>query len=127
MTASINCPSAVIIESSGNVKNVVDILKESFIKNIAVIDIRCLDDRFTQIQELMNNNTRLKVFHSGNTETFSKMVKSFDIDLAKRRDIVHIQCLNRKEIVRSYWGYYFEKFPSTVSRSFRGDLIKEEI
>lgn len=127
MTALKDCSSAVIIESSNNFGEVASILKKSYVKNIAVINIRCLYDQFAQIQDLMNDNIRLKVFHSGNIGIFNNIIKSFGIDSAKRTDIVYIQRFSRQEVVRSYWNYYFKKFPPTISKSARGGLFSEEV
>lgn len=127
MTALDDYSSAVIIESRNNVRWVTNILKKSFVKNIAVINIRCLYDQFAQVQDLMNNDIRLKIFHSGNIGIFNNIIKSFGIDSVKRGDIIYIQHLNRQEVVRSYWNYYFKKFPPTILKSARGGSFSEEI
>lgn len=128
MTALTNYSSVVIIESSEDVREVTDFLKKLFVKNIAIVNIRCLYAQFERVQELMNDNTRLKIFHSGNIEIFNNITESFGvINSIKRTDIVYIQRLSEQEVVMAYWNYYFKKFPPTISISARGGLFGEEV
>lgn len=123
MTASINCPSTMIIGSIDSIEGVASILRESFIKNIAVIDMQCMNSKFVQIKELLDDSLNLKIFHGGNTKIFNDMLETFY--LQKRTDVVYVQRLNRQEIVRAYWNYYFKKFPPTISK--REGSFGEEI
>lgn len=108
--------AAIIIDSDENrANNVKRILKGAGIKNIAIIDICCLNSQFAQIKELlMVNHTYLKIFHSGSEENFNNMIKVFNLE--NRKDLAYVNTkLNTRDIVIHYWRHFSQGTCSTRS------------
>ena len=68
-------------------KEVLKILEKSNVRNTVIVDIRCMNNKFTKIKELFKNDGRFKVFYGGDEEKFDNMVKTFR--LQKRNDLIY--------------------------------------
>lgn len=86
-------------------------------KNVAIINIKCLYPRFKEINGLMNQRAYLKMFYGGSEKSFNKML--LDFDLKDDRNSIYIGWkLKISKIVISYWKHYLNK---TFSMATLGD------
>ena len=117
--------NAVVIISSNKkvVVNIKRILKNTGIKNIALVDIFCMNSRFDEIKELLNNTQLLKIFYGCTIKVFDHMVNTFN--LQNRMDLKYAKILTPEIITRHYWESCFKIFPATISHDERS--FNEEI
>lgn len=86
-------------------EEIIKILKNSHIKKIAIIDIRCLNQQFVEIKRLTTDCIYTKIFCGGSKEIFKRMIEVSGLE--DRKDILYIHKLSVAEIVISYWKYRF--------------------
>ena len=108
---------SIIIELNRQMERAKKILKKTRIKNVAIVNILCLNqaEQFMQIKKLTANYALPKIFHGGNIKMFENMIDVFG--LKGRKDFLYINSLKISEIVISYWNYRFGIFPPTVSKN----------
>lgn len=101
---------------------------EKSMKNIAVINTKCLSSHRQEIVELVSDNNYQKIFYGCSAEFFNEIVEDFNF---KNGEVEYIGWkLDISKIVRNYWHNFWEKkdtgvFPSTVSK--REGSYKEEL
>ena len=115
MTVS-DLKAVIIIESNWvNARKVKKILGKMTQMNIAIIDIWCLNNtkKFIEIKKLLNEDSRLKIFHGGSETIFNDMVRLFS--LKDREDVVYISYLQSRAIANLYQEHIFKPFPPSLS------------
>ena len=95
------------------VKRVLGRLK---MKKIAVINIHCLNNKFLEIKNLMNDCAYLKIFHGGSEINFNDILRSFSME--DRKDVMYISGkLESRKVADCYQKYIFQPFSKTFSSS----------
>jgi len=108
---------SIIIELNRQMERAKKILKKTRIKNVAIVNILCLNqtEQFMQIKKLAADHALPKIFHGGNIKMFENMIEAFD--LKDRKDFLYVDSLKVSKIVISYWNYRFGIFPPTVLKN----------
>lgn len=89
-------------------------------KNIAVINTKCLSLRPKEIDELVSDGNYRKVFYGCSADFFNKMVEGLN---SKNGEVIHIGWkLDISKIVIYYWKGIFQPTVSRQEESFGQEL-----
>ena len=89
-------------------KDISKILKKSGIKKTVIIDIRSMNNKFSQIKAYLDDYDLLKIFYGGSKEVFDNMVETFK--LQGRQDLTYIGVVPLIRKITSYYWCHWHKF-----------------
>ena len=114
-TIAVEKNAVIVIDPDQEEAEKVRKMLDRSMKNIAVINTKCLTLRRKEIEELMNDGKYQKVFYGCSENFFNEMVENFN---SRKGEVAYIGWeLDVYKIVDCYWKHKgYGVFPPAISR-----------